>query len=164
MIAHPRPLIEVFAAIPDFRKPRGKRHPLAAIFALACCAMLCGARSYRAIAEWGRNDGTRIAQALGFTHATPCAATLHTIFRHVDRDAFETHLGAWADRVVGSLPAAPEAPEPAGALDGKTLRGAKKQGAPGTHLLSALAHQGGVTLAQHAVDDNTNAITAVEAL
>jgi predicted transposase YbfD/YdcC len=161
MIAHPRPLIEVFSAIPDFRKPRGKRHPLPAIFALACCAMLCGARSYSAIAEWGRNYGTRIAQALGFTHATPCAATLHTIFRHVDRDEFETHLGAWADSVVGSLPAPPEAPEPAVALDGKTLRGAKKQGAPGAHLLSALAHQVGVTLAQHAVDDKTNEITAV---
>ena len=104
MIAHPRPLITVFAMIPDFRKPRGKRHPLAAIFALACCAMLCGARSYSAIAEWGRNYGTRIAQALGFTHATPCAATLHTIFRHVNRDEFEAHLGAWADQVVGSLP------------------------------------------------------------
>jgi predicted transposase YbfD/YdcC len=116
------------------------------------------------MAEWGRNYGTRIAQALGFTHATPCAATLHTIFRHVDRDAFETHLGAWADRVVGSWPAAPEAPEPAVALDGKTLRGAKKQGAPGTPLLSALAHQVGVTLAQHAVDDKTNEITAVETL
>ena len=126
--------------------------------------MLCGARSYSAIAEWGRNYGTRIAQALGFTHATPCAATLHTIFRHVDRDEFETHLGAWADSVVGSLPAAPEAPEPAVALDGKTLRGSKKQGAPGTHLLSALAHQVGVTLAQHAVDDKTNEITAVETL
>ena len=164
MIAHPRPLIEVFAAIPDFRKPRGKRHPLPAIFALACCAMLCGARSYSAIAEWGRNDGTRIAQALGFTHGTPCAATLHTIFRHVNRDEFEAHLGTWADSVVGSLPAAPETPGTAVALDGKTLRGSKKQGAPGTHLFSALAHQVGVTLAQHAVDDKTNEITAVETL
>ena len=148
--------------IPDFRKPRGKRHPLAAIFALACCAILCGARSYSAIAEWGRNYGVRIAQALGFTHATPCAATLHIIFRHVNRDEFEAHLGAWADEVVGSLPLGPETPETAIALDGKTLRGAKKQGAPGIHLLSALAHQVGVTLAQHAVDDKTNEITAVE--
>src|SRR2546425_11077720 len=79
MVAHPRPLIEVFTAIPDFRQSRGKRHALSAIFALACCAMLGGARSYSAIAEWGRNYGTRIARALGFTHDTPCAATLHTI-------------------------------------------------------------------------------------
>lgn len=152
MIVHPRPLIEVCAMIPDFRKPRGKRHPLAAIFAPACCAMLYGARRYSAIAEWGRNDGLLIAQALGFTHATPCAATLHTIVRHVNRDEFETHLGAWADGVVGSLPPGPETPETAVALDGKTLRGSKKQGAPGTHLLSALAHHVGVTLAQHAVE------------
>ena len=116
------------------------------------------------MAEWGCNYGTRIAQALGFTHATPCAATLHTIFRHVDRDEFETHLGAWADRVVESLPAAPETPEPAVALDGKTLRGSNKQGAPGTRLLSALAHQVGVTLPQCAVDDTTNEITAVASI
>ncbi len=164
MIAHPRPLIEVFAAIPDFRKPRGKRHPLTAICALACCAMLCGSRSYSAMAEWGRNYGARLAQALGFTHDTPCAATLHTIFRRVNRDEFEAHLGAWADSVLGSLPAVPETPEVAMALDGKTLRGSKKQGAPGTHLFSALAHHVGVTLAQHAVDDKTNEITAVETL
>ena len=122
MIAHPRPLIEVFAMIPDLRKPRGKRHPLAAIFALACCARLCGAHSYSAIAAWGRNYGVRIAQALGFTHATPCAATLHTIFRHVNRDAFEAHLGAWAEQVVRSLPPKLETSETAIALDGKTLR------------------------------------------
>ena len=164
MIAYPRPLIEVFAMIPDFRKPRGKRHPLAALFALACCAMLCGARSDSAIAEGGRNYGLRIAQALGFTHATPCAATLHTVFRHVNRDAFEAHLGAWADQVVRSLPPRLETSETAIALDGKTLRGSNKQGAPGIHLLSALAHHVGVTLAQHAVDDKTNEITAVETL
>ena len=156
--------MEVFALISDFRKLRGQRHPLAAIFALACCAMLCGARSYRAIADWGRNDGMRIAQALGCTHPTPCAATLHPIFRHGNREEFEAHLGAWANRIVESLPAGPEMPEPAVALDGKTLRGSKKQGAPGTHRLSALAHHVGVTLAQHAVDDKTNEITAVETI
>jgi len=164
MVAHPRPLVEVFVAIPDFRQSRGKRHALSAIFALACCAMLCGARSYSAIAEWGRNYGIRIARALGFTHDTPCAATLHTIFRHIDRDEFEAYLGVWADSVVESQAPAAEPPGTAVALDGKTLRGSKKQGAPGMHLLSALAHHVGVTLAQHAVDDKTNEITAVETL
>ena len=162
MIAQPQPLIEVFAEIPDFRRPRGKRHPWPAILSLACCAMLCGYRSYSAIAEWERNDGSRIAQALGLTHNTPCAATLHTVFRHVDRDALEAKLGAWAEGVVVSTPAAPSAGEAAVALDGKTLRGSSKQGAPGGHLLSALSHHLGLTLAQQAVDDKTNEITQVE--
>src|SRR5262249_51079531 len=162
MMAQRSPLIEVFAAIPDFRGGGGKRHPLPAILSLACCAMLCGYRSYSAIAEWGRNYGTRIAQALGFTHNTPCAATLHTVFRHVDRDAVEAQLGAWAEGVVVSTPRAPSAGGGPPAPCGKTLRGSRKQGAPGVHLLSALSHHLGLTLAQQAVDDKTNAITQVE--
>lgn len=162
MIAQPRPLIEVLAEIPDGRSRRGKRHSLSAILAMACCAMLCGYRSYSALAEWGRNYGTGIAHALGFTHNTPCAATLHTIFRQVDRDALEAKLGAWAESVVVSLPRAPSGGEAAVALDGKTLRGSRKQGAPGVHLLSALSHHVGLTLAQQAVDDKTNEITQVE--
>jgi predicted transposase YbfD/YdcC len=161
MIAQPRPLIEVLAEIPDLRSRRGKRHPLSAMLAMACCAMLCGYRSYSALAEWGRNYGTGIAQALGFTHNTPCAATLHTIFRQVDRDDLEARLGAWAESVVVSTPAA-SAGEVAVALDGKTLRGSQKQGAPGVHLLSALSHHMGLTLTQQAVDAKTNEITQVE--
>ena len=162
MIAQPRPLIEVLAEIPDVRSRRGKRHPLSAMLAMACCAMLCGYRSYSAIAEWGRNYGTGIAQALGFTHNTPCAATLHTIFRHVDRDDLEAKLGAWAESVVVSTLPTSSAGEAAVALDGKTLRGSRKQGAPGVHLLSALSHHVGLTLTQQAVDAKTNEITQVE--
>jgi predicted transposase YbfD/YdcC len=162
MIAQPRPLIEVLAEIPDVRSRRGKRHPLSAMLAMACCAMLCGYRSYSAIAEWGRNYGTGIAQALGFTHHTPCAATLHTLFRQVDRDDLEERLGTWAESVVVSTPLAPSVGEVAVALDGKTLRGSRKQGAPGVHLLSALSHHVGLTLAQQAVDAKTNEITQVE--
>jgi predicted transposase YbfD/YdcC len=162
MLAQPCPLIEVFSDIADFRKSRGKRHPLSAILALACCAMLCGYRSYRAIAEWGRNYGTDIAHALGFTHNTPCAATLHTIFRCIEREAFEAKVGAWADSMVATVPAAPEAPAIAIAVAGKTLRGSKKQGAPETHLLSVLAHRAGLTLMQQAVAAKTNEIKEVE--
>src|SRR5229473_1743559 len=162
MIAHPRPLIEVFADIPDFRKAKGKRHPLPAILSLACCAMLCGYRSYGAIADWGRNYGAPIAHALGFTHNTPCAATLCTIFGRLDREAFESQVGAWADSVVAHTPAAPETPPEALAVDGKTLRGSKKQGAPGTHLLSVLSHRLGLTLTQQAVAAKTNEIKEVE--
>src|SRR5262249_49915158 len=89
MVPQTRPLIEVLAEIPDFRSNHCKRHPLAAILALACSAMLCGYRSYTAIAAWGRHYGEHLVQALGFTHRSPCAATLHTVLRRVDREALE---------------------------------------------------------------------------
>src|SRR4029450_2278173 len=162
MIAQPQPLIEVFAEIPDFRCCRGKRHPLPAMLSLACCAMLCGYRSYSAIAEWGRNYGARIAHALRFTPNTRCAAPLHPAFRHAHRHRVDATLGAWGEGVIVSTPSAPSAGEAAVALDGKTLRGSRKQGAPGVHLLSALSHHLGLTLAQQAVDDKTNEITQVE--
>ena len=158
MIPQPRPLIEVFSDIPDVRQSRGKRHPLPAILALSCCAMLCGSRSYSASAEWGRNYGRAIAHALGFTHNTPCASTLHTLCGRLDCEVFEATLGVWADSVVAHTPTTPAAPEVAMAVDGKTLRGSKKQGAPGTHLLSVLAHRLGLTLTQQAVAAKTNEI------
>jgi len=71
-------------------------------------------------------------------------------------------VGVWADSIVAHTPAPPEAPETAMAVDGKTLRGSKKQGAPGTHLLSGLAHRLGLTLTQQAVAAKTNEIKEVE--
>jgi hypothetical protein len=160
MVSQPRPLIEVFAEIPDFRSTRGKRHTLAAILALTCSAMLCGSRSYTAIAEWGRNYGARLMRALGFTRQPPCAATLHTVLRRVDREEVEAKLGAWAEGLLSGTPTPQDIAEGI-AIDGKTLRGSQKQGAPGAHLLSALAHRLGVTLAQQAIADKTNEIPVV---
>jgi hypothetical protein len=163
MVSQLRPLIEVLAEIPDFRSNRGKGHGLAAILALACSAMRCGSRSYTAIAAWGRNYGGRLMWALGFTPQPPCAATLHTVLRRVDREEVEAKLGAWAEGLLSGTPASEDTEEGI-AVDGKTLRRSQKQGAPGAHLLSALAHRLGLTLAQQAVADKTNEIPATIAL
>lgn len=152
-------LIDVFSSIPDFRQPKGKRHPLEAILALAAAAMLCGSRSYTAIAEWGRNYGRDLTQALGFTHSkTPCASTLHTIFSNIDKQMFETLLSSWAEAALSDAPATEIE---AASVDGKSLRGSQKQGADSAHLLSALSHRLGLTLAQRAVPDQTNEIGVV---
>ena len=162
MIAQPQPLIEVFAAFPALRCGRGQRQPWPAMLSLACGAMVCGARRSSAIAAWGRTDGARIAPALGFTHNTPGAAPLHPVCRPRDRDAVEAQWGAWAEGIVVSTLPAQAGGDAAGALEGKTLRGSRKHGAPGGHRLAALAHPMGLTLAHQAVDDQTHASTQVE--
>jgi len=154
-------LLNLLAEIPDFRQAQGRRHPLCAILALSVAAMLCGDRSYGAIAEWGRNYGTELLRALGFTHDTaPCAATLHTVLRGLDTEAVERLLATWAEGVLAA-PTAPIAALEAIAIDGKTLRGSRRQKAPGAHLLSALGHRLGLTMGQQAVADKTNEISAI---
>ena len=46
--------------------------------------------------------------------------------------------------------------------DGKTLRGSKKQEAPGPHWFSVLSHRLGLPLTQQAVDAKTNEIKAAQ--
>ena len=154
-------LLDLLAEIPDFRQAQGRRHPLPAILALRVAAMLCGYRSYGAIAEWGRNYGTAMLRALGFTHDTaPCAATLNTVLRGLDTEAVERVLATWAEGVLAATTAPPTALE-AIAIDGKSLRGSRRQKAPGAHLLSALGHRLGLTMGQQAVADKTNEIGAI---
>ena len=153
------PLVDFLKPLIDPRHAQGLRHPLLAILSLACGAMLCGYDSLNAIAQCGREHSPELAQALGFTHPkTPCVATLHRLFKALDVVAFEQALMAWARQVLAAQGQS-EALEGA-ALDGKTLRGSKKQGAAGAHLLSVVSHHLGLTLGQQAVDDKTNEIPA----
>ena len=162
-----RPLFDVIATVPDVRRARGKRHPLAGVVLLACAATLCGVRSYSAVAEWGHtalevDPGLLASLGLG-RHGPPSAATLHRVFRWLDVGALEAALGGWAQEVLAAHPA------PAGglegvAMDGKTLRGTRTGGVPGLHLLSAVSHRLGLTLGQVPVGEKTNEIPLAHTL
>jgi predicted transposase YbfD/YdcC len=114
------------------------------------------------MADWGRCDGQQLARALGFTRdQTPCAATFHHVLRQLDGSLVEAALSAWAASVLAALPPAAGELE-AFAIDGKTLRGSRKPGAPAVHLLSVLSHRLGLTVWQQAVADKTNEIPVLE--
>ena len=84
------PLIDILSEIPDYRKAKGKRHPLSAILALACVAMMCGYKGYRAFAEWRGNYGDDLMKVLGFTRLDgPCYSTFSNIFRGINVKLFE---------------------------------------------------------------------------
>lgn len=140
------PLREIFAQLDDPRHPQGKRHPLDAVLLMMCVASLCGYRTYSAMAEWGRNYGHRHLQALGFTRDTPPAkSTLCELLRRLDAKALEAAITQFIESILSTLP--PDWVE-AWALDGKTLRGSKKQGAEVFHLVAILGHQCGLALRQ----------------
>jgi len=137
-----RGLLAAFARVPDPRRPRGRRHPLPALLALSTAAMLSGARSLYAIAQWGRLQPPGVVRALGFTRErTPCVATLHLAFKALDAAAFEAALARWAQGQLGDE-------WEAVALDGKALRGIHGEELPGVRLVAAYADRAGLVLAQ----------------
>jgi hypothetical protein len=143
-------LWEAFAEVPDPRGAKGKRHPLPAVLTLAAVAMLSGARSLYAIAQFGRDGGRSFARALGFTrHVPPCCATLHYLFAALDRKAFERAIRRWTrGRVAKGWASVP--------VDGKTLRGVQGHEVPGVHLLAAYAHEARAVLDQIPAHAKTN--------
>lgn len=154
----PTPLVEVFSAVPDPRSPLGRRHPLPAILTLTVCAMLCGARSLYAIAQWGRDHGGNLAASLGFSQErTPAVSTLHLVFSRLDRTAFEQALSGWLCQQGLPLGTAL-------AIDGKTLRGIHGEQMPGVHLVAAFAHKMGIVIDQEASAGKGQELAAAMAL
>jgi hypothetical protein len=159
-------LLAYLAAVPDPRAARGRRHPLVAILAMAAAAVLTGARSFAAIAEWATDTPQPIRAALGARRdapghfAVPAEATIRRTLGRLDADALAGAIGAWlADRD----------PDPAGAgrrravaVDGKTLRGART--ATGdrrpVHRLAAMDHATRAVLAQRQVGGAPEEVTA----
>lgn len=150
-MSHTVSLYAAFGDVPDPRDASGRRHPLQAILALTSVAMLSGARSLYAIAQFGRDRGKEFARALGFTRdVPPCCATLHYLFAALDRRAFERAIRRWTDQQ------AQHKDWQAVSLDGKTLRGTQGHELPGVHVLAAYAHETKLVLDQVPVDAKTN--------
>lgn len=131
---------------------------MGAILALAVCAMLSGARSLYGISQWGRDHGAPLARGLGFTRdQTPSVATLHRVFRDLDREAFEGVLGRWLQEQGLKLGEAL-------AVDGKRLRGIHGERLAGVHLVAAYAAGGGIVVGQKAVGAGENELGALPGL
>jgi hypothetical protein len=144
-------LLDVLAEVPDPRSRHGRRHPLSAILSLAVVAMLGGARSYEAIAQFGRDKGFALAHALGFTRGkTPTKSTFSVLFRVLDVQGFEQALARW---IASRLAEGQEKPI---SLDGKTARGSRDGDVPGQHLVAAYCADAQAVLAQIKVDAKTN--------
>jgi DDE_Tnp_1-associated len=153
-------LLHFLGEIPDPRSPKGRQHPLVAILALSCCAIMCGARSYSAIGQWGHDHDISLMHRLGFTRRPPKSGGIRKVLMALDPATLEAALTRWAEALLGPMPAAEIGPPEAFALDGKSARGSFDGLSKAVHLLSLVAHKSGLTVAQAEVPrggaDKTN--------
>jgi predicted transposase YbfD/YdcC len=108
---------------------------------MAAAAVLTGARSMTAIAEWAADAPQPVRAALGAGRdapdhwSVPAEATIRRTLSRLDPDALATAIGAWlADRDRR------QRRRRTIAVDGKTLRGARTPDGRQVHLLAAMDH------------------------
>lgn len=151
---------EALAALPDRRRAHLRVHSLVSLSQVSVAAMLCGARSLYAIAQWARErleDDPDLLAALGVAPGrSPSVATLHRVFTGLDVGAFEGIVGRWLARTG-------IAEDALLCVDGKTLRGIHGEQLPGVHLVSVYAAQAGAVLAQVAAPGKGQELTATKA-
>ena len=155
-----RPLMEVFAQVPDPRDPRGVRHDLATVLTLAQSAVLAGARTLLAITEWTQDAARDTLSRIGINpdRALPSESTIRRTLAQLDANDLDTRLAGWMATRVGHL-----AGRRVIAVDGKTMRGARTPaGAP--HLVAAFDHACGAVVGQLAVASKSNEIPALRDL
>jgi predicted transposase YbfD/YdcC len=152
-------LLGLLAQVPDPRKKRGRRHPLAGLPAVGIAAVIAGSKSFAAIGQWAADAGPEALAALGAVRGAAEESTFRRAFTLVSADMLDRVLGAWlhtrAVRAGGRLVIA---------IDGKTVRGAKNKDGKAPHLVAALAHGIGAVLGQVAADEKPSEIPAVRDL
>lgn len=150
-----RSIAEHFGAVEDPRVERTKRHSLVAILTIALCGVICGADSWVEIEElgWAREEWYRSFLALPY--GIPSHDTFGRVFAALDPAQFEAAFRSWVASVLEVL-------EPQViALDGKALRGAHNAGLPPLQMVSAWASEARLVLAQRAVAEKANELSAL---
>jgi DDE_Tnp_1-associated len=160
-------LLADLAAVTDPRAGTGRRHPLVAILGLAAAAVLAGARSIAAIAEGAIDAPQPVRAALGTRRdpltgrwAVPTETTIRRTLARLDTEALAGGIGGWLSDRDG-----PGQRRRAVAVDGKTLRGARRPSdGRQLHLLAAMDHATRAVLAQRQVDGAPGEVPAFQPL
>lgn len=148
--------------LPDIRKPRGVRHPYFTVLTIAIAALLGGEKTFASLAEWAdrltQNQLKRLRARYDKKKKCfipPSEPTIRRVFQSADIESVEECLGQWLMGITN---------DHAIAVDGKTLKGAKRDNGTKVHLLSAFLHNQAVTVSQLEIDEKTNEIPMIQPL
>lgn len=146
-------------AVEDHRVPGMTTYPLDEVLLTILAGLLCWMEDFDEIAMFGEEQLDWLRRFLPFRNGVAPAQTLRRVLRALDPKALAGAFSSW----VASLQAKVSGVI---AIDGKTLRGTKKDksGAGALHLVSAYAHEAGLVLAARAVETKGNEITAIPQL
>lgn len=153
-------LFVALEVINDPRDPRGRRYPLVSILAAAVCAVLAGACTFAAVADWMRFQDRTVWQRLGFGDRVPAATTVWRLLIRLDAEVLSQVLARWLRDRAGPVAVGGRRWRMVIAVDGKVARGARLPDGRQVHLLSAYEVGTGIVLAQVQTAATSNEIPA----
>src|SRR4028119_194922 len=99
----PLPIAAIFADLPDPRRETAnKLHHLTDILAIATCAVIGGAETWEAIAEYGRTKEAFFRRFLPLDNGIPSPDTFERVFAKLDPAAFAAASGRWLAPACGA--------------------------------------------------------------
>ena len=137
------------------------RHDLPAALSLSVAGVLAGCRSLTAIWEHTTDLTAADLEALGLPEgqALPSESTTRRVLQVLDPADLDAHLMTWFYKRTGTIKGRRVI-----AVDGKTMRAARRGEDPAPHLLAALGHATGAVLSQQRVAGKSNEILALRVL
>src|SRR3954452_21187798 len=92
----PLPIATLFADLPAPRRDTAnKLHHLTDILVIATCAVIAGAESWEAIAEYGRTKQAFFRSYLPLPNGIPSPDTFERVLARLDPVAFARAFGRW---------------------------------------------------------------------
>ena len=159
-------LQSALGAVPDLRKPRGKRHSWELLTTLIAAAMSSGASSGGEIMRWIRVRREELLAIFVPEHGLPSESTIRRALRQTPVVELEEVLGEFVQQASGSDTSRLERavqPWQGQSIDGKDVRGLRKHGGR-LHLVSLVQHEPTLVLGQVAVAKKRNEISAAPLL
>lgn len=151
---------EHFSAIKDPRLERTKLHQLIDIITITICAVISGAESWDDIEDFGHCKYDWLKSFLKLSNGIPSHDTFNRVFARINPQELEKCFSDWVKSISNLLPGEQIA------IDGKSLRHSYDNNSEqkAIVIVSALAKESGLVLAQRKVSKKSNEITAIPEL
>ena len=132
-----RSLPDFFVEIPDPRRAQGRRHSLPTVLAIACGAILCGMRGYKAIADWAQSLGPKARERfhcrrVNGRYLVPSESIIRDVMIRVAPTDLNRSVQRW-NQAHGQQ-------DSTLAIDGKTMCNALDHNGHQTHVMSVVGH------------------------
>lgn len=153
-------LIDFLEALDDPRIDRTKRHELIDIIVIAICAVICGAKTWVDIEDFGHSKKDWFASFLNLSHGIPSHDTFRRLFMLLNPESFLEVFIKWVRSVTKD-----EELEQI-CIDGKTLRRSFSKGKSSSaiHMINAWSTGASLALGQLKSEGKKNEIKTVPKL